>query len=477
MRSAVALLALCPLCLTTPADDPPFEIGNGAQLFVDDALIQSMTDLQWTLHEPELREVGMVFDAPWEGPQMGYATVLRDPGGEFRLCYRGGGDVTTREVACLALSDDGIHWRRPELGLIEFEGSTANNIFWTGEWEAYGESHNFSPFLDTNPHTASSERYRAVALRRGIDETGERRRMLGVLGSPDGIHWHRLAEEPVIRQGGFDSLNVAMWDPNIERYVCYSRVGRNGLRSIQRSTSPDFLAWDPPEPLEFDPPQMEHYYTNGITLWPRSPGLYLGFPMRFVPERTEIGVDHRIIDGTSDAVFITSRDGLHWDRTFRTALIRPGPDPDSWGSAHGNNTPATGLLETAPGEISIYWIENCLDVPQLRRGTFRTDGFVSLRAGAEPGEIITVPLVLTGSRLTVNLSTSAVGSLRVEIQGLDGSPLAGFALGDCPEIFGDEIERPVEWSGGGDISALNGTPVRLRFVLRDADLYSFTVRH
>lgn len=73
----------------------------------------------------------------------------------------------------------------------------------------------------------------------------------------------------------------------------------------------------------------------------------------------------------------------------------------------------------------------------------------------------------------MNFSTSAVGSLRVEILDADGKPLPGFALADCPEIYGDEIARAVKWNAGEDDSKFAGQPIRLRFVMEDADLFSF----
>jgi hypothetical protein len=75
--------------------------------------------------------------------------------------------------------------------------------------------------------------------------------------------------------------------------------------------------------------------------------------------------------------------------------------------------------------------------------------------------------------LALNFATSAAGSIRVEIQDLDGKPLPGFALADCPPHFGDTIERVVTWRGGSDVGALAGRPVRLRFALQDADLYAY----
>jgi hypothetical protein len=62
--------------------------------------------------------------------------------------------------------------------------------------------------------------------------------------------------------------------------------------------------------------------------------------------------------------------------------------------------------------------------------------------------------------------------VRVEIQDAGGLPVPGFALDDCPEIIGDETARIVTWKGGGDLSALAGRPVRLRFAMKDADLFS-----
>ena len=86
-------------------------------------------------------------------------------------------------------------------------------------------------------------------------------------------------------------------------------------------------------------------------------------------------------------------------------------------------------------------------------------------------------IVFEGKELVMNFSTSAAGSVRVEIQNIDGKPIEGFTLDDCPEIFGDRIEQVVKWKGGSDVSKLVGKPIRIRFVLKDADLYSIRFRH
>jgi len=116
------------------------------------------------------------------------------------------------------------------------------------------------------------------------------------------------------------------------------------------------------------------------------------------------------------------------------------------------------------------------DSAHVIRYTLRTDGFVSVNAPHSGGEMRTRPLSFSGREMILNFATSAVGSVRVEIQDAAGAPIPGFALADAREELGDSIERTVHWKQGSDVSALAGKPVRLRFVLKDCDLYSIRFR-
>lgn len=472
------------LCLGTSAACCAAQQGGGAmdisdrlQLFVDSALLDQTRGVSLRMHPATPREVVFKLDAAWEGPESGYATVMKDHEGRYRLYYRGGGE-TTQEVTCVAFSDDGITWTRPELGLYDFEGSKDNNIVYRALGrKSYGECHNFTPLLDSRPGTMPEERYKAVALGKRILPNGDDVHALGALVSPDGLRWSPERAKVIISEGRFDSQNLAFWDTEKQKYACYLRDGREypggaKVRSVRVAWSDDFQTWTTPEWLDFGESAPEHFYTNAIAPYHRNPSLYLGFPMRFVPERTSIGDPARKTDGLSDAVLISSRDGIRFDRTFMEAFIRPGLDPLNWGNAHGNQTPVWGLLQTSPEEISIYWMEHYGATPQVRRGALRTDGFASVNAPYAGGEFTTRPLTFRGGRLLINYSTSAVGSIRVEVQDASGSALPGFALDDCAEIYGDEIERGVSWKGGS-LSSFAGKPVRLRFVMKDADLYSF----
>ena len=112
----------------------------------------------------------------------------------------------------------------------------------------------------------------------------------------------------------------------------------------------------------------------------------------------------------------------------------------------------------------------------VRRYMLRPDGFVSVNAGYAGGELTTRPFVFEGNELELNYSTSAVGTLRVEIQDGNGNAIPGYGLDDCPEMFADEVEGAVRWEQGGDLGRLAGSPVRLRFSLNDADLYACRFR-
>ena len=130
-------------------------------------------------------------------------------------------------------------------------------------------------------------------------------------------------------------------------------------------------------------------------------------------------------------------------------------------------------VEGAAPELTLYRQEfyEIGDV-QLRRYTLRLDGFASIHAPIAGGELITPLLIFKGSQLSLNFASSAFGSLRVEIQDADGKPVPGFTLADSIELYGDTVARNAIWKDNPDLDALSGKPVRLRFVMKDADLYS-----
>lgn len=123
--------------------------------------------------------------------------------------------------------------------------------------------------------------------------------------------------------------------------------------------------------------------------------------------------------------------------------------------------------------MSIY-VEHNYGQPtcHLERYTLPTDRFASVNAPYRGGEFVTNPLKFAGENLTINFSTSVAGYIRVEIQDQSGKPIPSYTLADSRALVGNEIERVVSWANGPDVSRLAGTPVRVRFVMKDADLYA-----
>ena len=469
-----------------PSPSETVDIGSRLELFVDEYLIDNMNGVSLQLHRPQLSEPVLKFDADWEGPGNHYITVFKDED-IYRMYYRcvDGGDTPASGEGwlmntCYAESKDGINWIRPKLGLYEYEGSKENNIILTGEEGDWGSPvSNFYAFRDANPDALASERYKGVG---GIN------RGLYALVSADGVHWKPKAQKPMILRSithnpminGFDSHNIIFWDPLLKKYVAYIRdmylaPGRSErIRSVRRSTSTDFLNWSYPEWIDMGDAPPDQLYTFSAIPYFRAPHLYLAFPKRFMPFRhSELPkvYDRLRGKGLSDSVFMVSRDGLHWKR-YLEAFVRPGPDPLNW--TDRNNYVARGLVAAGPTEIAVYVLRHFrLPSLHLRRGVLRTDGFVSVNAPYQGGEVLTKPLRFEGSRLIVNYSTSAAGGLRVEILDSEGAPLSGHSLANSVELYGDKIDQVVSWDKGPEVGKLAGQSIRLRFLIKDADLYSF----
>jgi hypothetical protein len=459
----------------------PIDIGSRRELFVDRHLIEAIRgEGALRLATPVDAGPALALDRLWEGAFCGYSTVLQPAPNLYRLYYRGlplsGQDGDNGEVTCCAESADGIRWTRPQLDLFPRPDAPRNNIILAG---AAPCSHNFCPFLDTRPVVASSERYKAVA---GVNKSG----LFGFV-SADGLRWRKTSEQPILPPQAayaFDSQNVAFYSEREQQYVLYYRtwrkIGATNYRWVSRAVSADFANWTRAGEMTYGDAPAEHLYTNQTSAYFRAPHLYLGICARFLPGRqvltpeqaTQLRVDPKYFQDCSDAVFVTSRGGNTYTRTFLDAFLRPGVGFENWVSR--SNYPALNVVPTGLATMSFYVNRNYgQPTAYLRRYELRLDGFASFHAGYQGGELLTQPFTMQGSQLELNYSTSAAGGLRVEILDAAGTPLPGFSLADATDRVGDEIEGTYRWKGVSDLSALRGRPLRLRFVLKDADVFAF----
>ncbi|MDT8301401.1 MAG: hypothetical protein RQ760_07945 [Sedimentisphaerales bacterium] len=451
------------------------DIGSNRELFVDNYLIEHLEGAHLILHHPHDEGLVLKFDQPWEGPFCGYCTVIKDKD-KYRFYYRGlpqaGRDGSSREVTCYAESSDGIHITKPKLNLFTVNGSKSNNVILA---DAAPVNHNFSPFLDTRPGAPQSERFKALG--------GTRKSGLIAYVSPDGVHWKKLREEPVFTEGIFDSQNVAFWSDSEQSYLCYFRTwtetGYGGSRTISRTASKDFLNWSDPVQMKFGDTPLEHLYTNQTHPYFRAPHIYVAVAARFLPGRqvlnekqaAQLKVNPNYFKDCSDAVLMTSRGSNIYNRTFMEAFIRPGIGLQNWGSR--SNYPALNVVQTGTDEMSIY-VQHDYAQPtaHLRRYSLRLDGFTSVYAPYRTGSVTTKPFIFNGKKLLLNFATSAPGYIKVEIQNSNGKPVPGYSLSDAEELIGNYIEHPASWRSGTDVTGLSNQPIRLHFVMKDANLYS-----
>ena len=484
-------------------------IGTRRECFFDDFLLDNAkTTAKHLLHHPEIRNIVLVHDAPWEGDGCDFHNFFYDEEyGKYRLYYLAWHtNVVEPKIPaelkyiriCYAESDDGIDWVKPNLGICEFDGSYDNNVIL--DKKVCSAFDNFYVFKDSNPACPKEEKYKGIAL---YDKA------LWAFFSEDGIHF--APGRMITDKGAFDSLNTMHWnesagvyrgfmrgfhlpgdlegnDPMDERPLELPDTERNDrIRDVRYIESKDFINWSRPKLIDFGDKEDIPLYTNCVSQYPRASHMVVGFPTRYIERRAwtdsfeelcgkELRLERmktaqRFGLAITDCVFMCSRDGVHFTR-YDEAFIRPGPEhATNW--VYGSCYPSIGFLftenPTRPGmdkELSMYCFENHWSgaATEWRRYVLRQDGFVSLHAGAKEETVVTKPFVFDGSRLFANMETSARGYIYFEIKAEDGSEIKS-----C-EMFGDSVDKPIGFIG--DLSAFSGKEVVMTVRMLDADIYS-----
>ncbi len=459
-----------------------YGLGCGKWVFVDWMGIEPGYGTQWEgalsqgwcvphgiklkVHRPVIDPTPVIVaDRPWEQDYISpYATFLED-GGILRCWYENEAGIGYAE------SHDGVAWEKPNLGLQEWNGSTANNLINIA-------CHGHGIFID--PASAESERYKMVSCY----WTETERKVLGAV-SPDGLYWTPLPE-PLMEHQHADTQNIALYDAERGKYILYTRQsdGNSQRRGVNRTESDTFRHFPDSEPVlennPLDAPDLD-IYCNGYSPWPGATNAHL---MRLsMYERTP---------DTMNVHLATSRDCVAWHRPLgQEPWIETVPSPQG---ALNTVYASAGIVCTGNGEWSTYVGVNrklhnepvekkkgAGSESALVRAATREDGFVSLSSRGRGG-FWTVPFVLNSDSIGVNAQTLYSGSLRCQIlsssPGDVGSatrfirPIEGYTFDDCQPIAGDHLNTPLTWKGGADLSHLQGQTVRLRFDLYKADLYA-----
>lgn len=473
MKSWIYIFLLAQSCFIYSYE--PINLGSNREIFIDDLLIESLKGVEIRLEKP--RDEGIVhkFNKPWEGPFCGYSTVIKDKD-KFYLYYRGlpkaGKDGSNDETTCVITSTNGTTWKRPQLNLFLKDKFPNNNIILANSAPV---THNFSPFLDTNKNTDKIHRFKSLG---GTEKSG-----LIAYSSPDGIIWNKLRTSPVFTKGIFDSQNVSFWSESENCYICYFRTwtggGYSGFRTVSRTTSKDFIEWTDPVKMSFGDTPLEHLYTNQTHPYYRAPHIYLGIAARFMPGRKVLtkkeaeilGVNPTYFNDCSDMVIISSRGGSAYQRTFMESFVRPGIGLENWVSR--SNYPALNIVQTSSREMSFYVNQNYAQpTSSINRYSMRIDGMSSIHADFNGGALLTKPFVFKGDELEMNFSTSAAGGIKTAILNNDNKAYDGFEMSESIEAIGNYISGKARWKNKENLSSLEGKVVKLKILLKDANLYS-----
>lgn len=479
----VGCLSLAAASLTAIASSLPAEpvpIGTAPQFFVDDYLV----DNRWALRQRR-EAVLHVAHQPKKHPKNpliagegGFVQVAREPDtGLFKMWYqthawtKAGDEESADYAIAYAESKDGLHWTRPKLGIHTWNGTRDNNIVWRGfgDSRASGAQMLQLPERDKRGFRYVMQ-YRAAGARRGNNG-------IRLVGSQDGIHWDR-ASDTLICELPSDTLNSVVHDPARGEYVMYCRAKHlyrlfqgdladtGESRRIARLANKELWAkWEPrpqnillPDALDA-PENFNAFYGMPARV---HAGIYWGalWVFRF-----------------NDSIYtelVTSRDGIDFRRApGRAKMIELGPD-GSWDD--GMNFGSTDWIEVGD-EWWIYYSGWDGDHGGKERNAgvglvmLPRERFISLRGPPGGGVVVTRQILWPGGKLLVNADASK-GELKVRVSGDGRKPLEGFDHADCVPFSGDGVAHEVTWNGKS-ISALKGQPIRLEFLLRNADLFTF----
>lgn len=504
-------------------------ISNRREVLWDDYLIEKEeTTANLVMHKPVKKELAFSFNTEYEAHHFGYPhCILMD--NTYYMYYVTSIPFTEEQEAekqallakgvtpfdaercfyvCVMTSRDFKNWEKPDVGLFEIDGNTHNNMILRQKRDENFEEafDNIFVFKDENPNCPADEKVKAIAMCYNWKKEFPGKRELWCYTSPDGIHfklgWKMMAgDEP--NGGIFDSQNIAWYDAQSGKYKCYIRgchknyEKQKDQRDILYTESYDFKKWSVPVRLQFGECDDYQLYTNSIKPYARAPHMSIGLPTRYIEREAwsqnfeQLGGEENVRRrkwrmekwipraglAVTEVVFMSSRDGVNWNR-FDEAFMGPGPEHErNW--VYGDSSyPMYNLFETPceypskEKELSIFMSEGAHSGEGIfmYRYAMRLDGFASYHSGYKVSTLTTKPLIFEGSELSINFASSAIGFVYVDVLDETGKPIEGYH--SC-ELFGNTTDRTVYFGQTCDVSSLAGRPIKLRFTMRDADLYSF----
>jgi hypothetical protein len=443
-------------------------------------------------------------DKPWDKWGIEIHTLIHE-NGKYRLWGNSSSDRLHKWRSYFE-SEDGIHWEKPNLGLMEFEGSRENSLIdirfnsFSKESALYYD-HPFSVFID--PNAGPQERYKTLWLSRisrddfeqkykntrawssyAVEKYSDEVLAMKAAVSPDGFQWKKLPD-PILFEFN-DTQNIGYFDNKLQKYVLYTRKHMTGTltpgkpypdmdfgrsvsrRAIGRTESKDFRKFPLSKIIietESDMHPADHFYTNCYTTIPGAPEHHLMFPTIY-----------NIGDDDTDLLLYSSYDGLNWHRVPGPPILKSQPfgEPDG-----GCFLVYPNLVERPNGDWILPYVG--YNVPhKYPRGGYRSEpGMLVWPKGRlvgieapEVGEFATRGFLLpAGKKLKINAQTQRTGYIKIEVVEYFGKLIEGYSFKESDPIIGDHHWTEVSWNGKADLDLEPGTPVWLRFKLSQAKIY------
>ena len=455
-----------------------------------DFLTDTPVGVELEVREAEKSKPVFLAERPWEELSLSYPQVKKQDG-KFAMWYSTAGPELSS--ICYAESRDGFDWERPDLGLIEFGGSTRNNICMTGTLAGL-------PAVFEDPAAPPSERFKTISMHGRwedaegnplSDAEGERRSReelhveadlscrMALWGgtSPDGLRWTPL-EDPLFEYF-CDTHNLAYYDKELEAYVAYVRTHGPHGRSIGRVVAKEFKNWPQPEVVchadPHDPPHVD-LYSSCYCRYPGCEDLHLMFPSVY---------DH--ITNHVDVQFAVSVNGVTWTRPLRRPVIPCGPaGSGEEGQIHAGpdlvllDERRMGLMYQASPGLHSGPVDDAPAKTHYAWAIWPKDRLMGIRARYEGGFTL-ICRFPCGEPVRLNYCCETGGWVKVELVSRIPYPPAemkgieGFTFEDCELLTGDEPDRVVHWNGSADVSRLAGVETHLRFRLFRATVFAVTI--
>jgi hypothetical protein len=483
-------------------DSLPIEVENGASpsIRVKEAVLYPFDDhsipftwnlrLQLIMGKKMGRPAPIVLAAGKDGEPDNlharyYGTVIQ-VGDELRMWYMGSGDKLNLKggkfLSMYAVSNDGIKWEKPKLGLIEYNGSKQNNIVDLMRGQ-YGISEHVVIYEPDDPDP--SRRFKMVF------ESSKYQNRLAVAFSADGLRWTESTLNPLA--SGLEESGLIKYNG------CYYVNGQGGGQYGSGRQMTTFASYD-----------FEHWTTATALSFKRAPQVELDPDKVNTVEEVHLGASlivrgnvilgvygmwHGVPSGdrsyiTMDLGLIVSNDGLHFREPIQDFHFVPCFEELDVPLGRGPSV-AQGQGMVSIGDKTLYWYE-AWGTGGVRLATWERDRLGYFRpfpspatnpySRSLPASLISCPMKLAreGGRIFINADgLSDLAELKVELQDREFKPIPGYSGEDCVPIRTSGFRQAVTWRGKDKLEAFPH-PIRVRVAFggerwEDSKLYAIYV--